>query len=524
MVQRSTRGVDAMGASSIRAYEPEDSFHDVLYDWMERAPWLAISFAMHLVLYFMLAAIPWSAMQSQEVPILNARIDPPDEVFVEPEVEEIIEKIPVPIEDPVQVVENVSDVDAISEDPAESDDPFEAPFAPSNNNNAVIGIGPGGGLGGGGAVGRPGRRPQTPGPVLTSIALGLEWLAEHQSPDGHWDGDDFAYQCDRGGPPADGEGSPLHDVGLTGLAVLAFMGWGDTPESGDYADNIRRGLAWLRRSQDTDSGRIGVAVSSNSIYDHAIATLALCEAQAMAPAPMRGRAAQSAIDFAQRARSAYTGWRYQYPPDGTADTSVTGWMVLALSAARKAGLATDPAAFRDALGWIDEVTDPATGRTGYMQPGEGVARPKHLIDVYPAELSEAMTAAGLLTRAFASDALDQPLAATDHSREAIDRGVELLLALPPHWTEDGAGVDLYYWYYASYALFQLGGSHPSAWKRWEKALVDTLLPAQRQSPACFEGSFDPIGPWGEDGGRVYATAISVLSLEVFFRYERLDEH
>ena len=35
------------------------------------------------------------------------------------------------------------------------------------------------------------------------------------------------------------------------------------------------------------------------------------------------------------------------------------------------------------------------------------------------------------------------------------------------------------------------------------------------------GSWDPIGAWGEDGGRVYSTAILVLTLEAYYRYSRL---
>ena len=47
-----------------------------------------------------------------------------------------------------------------------------------------------------------------------------------------------------------------------------------------------------------------------------------------------------------------------------------------------------------------------------------------------------------------------------------------------------------------------------------------LLPHQR-TDGNFEGSWDPIGPWGKDGGRVYSTAMGALMLEVYYRYAKV---
>jgi hypothetical protein len=62
---------------------------------------------------------------------------------------------------------------------------------------------------------------------------------------------------------------------------------------------------------------------------------------------------------------------------------------------------------------------------------------------------------------------------------------------------------------------------PRAWARFEPALERAILPNQRTEPPCYEGSWDPIGPWGHAGGRVYSTAMLVLCLEVHYRYGRL---
>ncbi|MHC4893882.1 MAG: hypothetical protein ACYTFV_11080, partial [Planctomycetota bacterium] len=71
-----------------------------------------------------------------------------------------------------------------------------------------------------------------------------------------------------------------------------------------------------------------------------------------------------------------------------------------------------------------------------------------------------------------------------------------LLPEPGNLELEGEGnIDFYYWYYGSYALYQLSEEYPKAWRDWEKALEGAILPGQRDgnSPPCFEGS------WGLDG-------------------------
>ena len=78
--------------------------------------------------------------------------------------------------------------------------------------------------------------------------------------------------------PCTGPGDDLHDVGITGLALLAFLGDGNTLGRGRYRDVVSRGVYWLRSQQDVDNGLIGEAIGHTFLYDHAIASLALGEA------------------------------------------------------------------------------------------------------------------------------------------------------------------------------------------------------------------------------------------------------
>ncbi len=74
---------------------------------------------------------------------------------------------------------------------------------------------------------------------------------------------------------------------------------------------------------------------------------------------------------------------------------------------------------------------------------------------------------------------------------------------------------IYYWYYATIAMFQVGGK---AWETWNSALTKTLLVHQRRG-GCLEGSWDPPDNfWGQVGGRLYSTTLNILNLEIYYRY------
>ena len=78
-----------------------------------------------------------------------------------------------------------------------------------------------------------------------------------------------------------GLGSPLHDVGITALSLLAFLGAGETNKSGKYRDTVKKALRWLTDVQDPTTGNFGNDQIGQHTYDHIIATLAMTEAYAL---------------------------------------------------------------------------------------------------------------------------------------------------------------------------------------------------------------------------------------------------
>ena len=339
------------------------------------------------------------------------------------------------------------------------------------------------------------------------IRLGLNWLRDHQDEDGRWDADDFA-KHDAGEARAAGPGNPIHDVGLTGLALLAFLGDGSTMSSGPHREVVRDAVGWLV-TQQGDDGLFGTNASHDYIYDHAIATLAMVEAYGLSAAQDLRPHAQKGIDYLERHRNPHMVWRYQ-PRGGDNDTSITGWATLACKAAQDFKLQINPETLDLCAAWLEEVTDPATGVCGYTKRGESSSRhPGDHVTRYPPKRGAAMTAVGLMCRFF--------LGQTPKEHPVMNRAADTILSKPPRWDEEDGSIDHYYWYYGTYALYQMGGDH---WKTWAKHMTTAVVQTQR-TEGDLAGSWDPVGVWGQDGGRVYSTAMMTLTLEVYYRYARV---
>ncbi len=400
------------------------------------------------------------------------------------------------------------------------DAPFQGP-----KDNAKIGIGGGAG---GAFRGQGGRRTKQPATQDFDSAVddGLRWLAAHQSPNGGWEAAGFGVWCD-GRPISDatkrpeGKGKSLYDTGVTGLALQAFLGAGYTNRGKHpFAKVVSRGLRFLKNVQDPE-GCFGPRSTQQYIYNHAMASIAMIEAYAMTESPIFKGSAQRALDFIKLARNPYFAWRYGIKP-GDNDTSISGWMFLALNSAqlyidhavarsRPPGLTVDASAYDGLKAWLGKVTDPDFGRVGYVQRGTGSARPQEAVDDFPGDETEAMTAVAAFARIMMGEDWRT-------SRE-LKKGLALVASKQPTWNKPKGRLDMYAWHWGSLLMYQAGGKH---WTSWRDALKAGVLSHHRQDgDYCdYKGSWDPSGPWGKDGGRVYSTAIMTLVFQSHYRYDR----
>ncbi len=339
-----------------------------------------------------------------------------------------------------------------------------------------------------------------------AVERALDWLSRHQDDDGRWDAgiaryedgtsvkgdDDFTAHC----PPGEkcfGECAYWEaDTALTGLALLTFLGAGYTHSDGRYAVVVGKGVDFLLTQQKPDGdlrGRSQVV----GMYCHAMATLAMCEAFALTGDDRLRDPVERAVAFLARGR-ARDGLAWRYAPGApTGDTSILGWVVMGLKSAKEVGIPIpgEPAVRRGTLRWLDKV---ATGQS------KGLARYQPWETVTPT-----MTAEAWVCRQFLG--VGGPGPASSEAADFLLRN-----------DSDRGKTNVYYWYYATLALYQHGGE---AWTKWNAQIRDKIVGLQSIS-GHQSGSWEPdSSPYGSKGGRIYCTTLATLSLEVYYRYLRL---
>jgi hypothetical protein len=362
-----------------------------------------------------------------------------------------------------------------------------------------------------------------------AVAAALDWLARHQSPNGEWDACAFDSQCKLN--RCQGPGESTFTRGTTALALLCFLGAGETPSQGVHKECVARGLVALRSVMNTDGflgdhepgapppgtgykhgGWTGSWRHSNGVmYNQAIGTAALCEAFMLTGDPDLRIAAEKTATFTLKVRVAETAWGDTLPADGQLDTSVTGWCVWALAVARasRIELPNADAAITNALRWIEQQTDPQSGRTGYDGRGGAPARTNEMMQKYPADRSEAPTSVAIAIRAFAGR-----LAVSD---EPMRRSADLVAKRVPKWDADAGTIDFYYWFWGAMAMRQCPGVPQEDWLRaMRNAVAENQITDKKRDEF---GSWEPIDPWSAQGGRIYSTAMCCMALESCWRMD-----
>lgn len=327
-----------------------------------------------------------------------------------------------------------------------------------------------------------------------AVRAALNWLAAAQSADGRWDAkkhgagrEYYVLGQDRKGAGAQA------DTGVSGLALLAFIGAGHTHREGLYQPNVGSGIEFLRRAQQSDGNLGGNAGLFAQMYCHSMASFAVSETMAMTRDQRLAPLVRGATRYTIAAQHPTDGgWRYR--PGDTGDTSQLGWQVMVLRSAERCEVAVPPVIWTRIDRFLRQVERGHSGGLAVYRPEE--ARP-----------SRTMTAEALYCRQLVTGRADGELTPAA-LREAIDS----LLAEPP----STAQVNLYYWYYATLALHRAQHVTPeagAAWQRWNDALTRTLLATQNK-----DGSWPETCIWAGYGGRVFTTALGAMCLEVYYRY------
>jgi len=305
------------------------------------------------------------------------------------------------------------------------------------------------------------------------IDNGVKFLLATQEKNGGWDSKKY--------------GGSGYDAGVTALALLALLVDGPGGLAGERGAAARKAATFLVDSQAEDG-------SFGEMYGTALAIEALAEYAAIAGDLERLRPTlERARDYLLDAQNPGAGWRYK-PREGKSDTSVTSRAVCALHRLTLAGVDVPKQAFRDALAWVDSMTEPNFGQVGYNFPGGAPARPEGKQDLFPPEHTASMTAAGALVVIY------EP----DETRDALSRMISLIIETLPLKRFP----DMYYWHAGASALVEDYGTIEPP---WYAALVDAAAPCAKE-----DGGMAACDAWGSFGGRIYATAMTVLALAAPF--------
>ncbi len=358
-----------------------------------------------------------------------------------------------------------------------------------------FGTGMGGGMGGMGlpptmadrcsAQNRSSRMRSTGGRAASEKAVqnALAWLQTRQNSDGSF-----------------GE---AHKVAMTGLALLAYLGHCETPESPVYGETVSRAISYIISM----TGKEGRGLTSDcggggASYSHGIATYALGEAYIMTGDPSYREPFLQGVQRILAGQAPDGGWMYNMnAADVPSDTSVSGWQIQALKSAYLAGL--------DEIG--DEVAtalDKAVGNLKRVQTNRGSFGYRDNTE------GDNLTGVGVFTLSMWKHK-DSP---------EVRRGTEFILQRLEEGTKttDNKGnliyekANLYGMYYDVQALFAVGGRDWKKYNDWfQKSVTDAQL---------SDGSWPPTRS-GQHGGQqegkdfeIYRTAFLTLMLEVYYRY------
>ena len=283
---------------------------------------------------------------------------------------------------------------------------------------------------------------------------GLNYLAKSQGENGSWSDNSYG-----------------SEAGVVGMAVLALLARGDDPEFGPYRVAVKRSLDFILSRQNKSTGYIG-----SSMYNHGFATLALAEAYGITNDLRLGPALQKATDLivGSQKNNSKGAWRYG-PESKDADTTVSGAQMVALLAARNAGLSGYEEAIQKGIAFLLSC-QASNGGFGYTSKS-GPNQPRSAI--------------GCLVLSLAKD--------TDS--DAYRRSVQYLVDNADH---SGQGHKFYSLYYTSQAIFR---ADSNLWRTWNIKNFKRLKSSQGED-----------GSWSGNYGKAFSTSAALLSLALNYRY------
>ncbi len=275
-----------------------------------------------------------------------------------------------------------------------------------------------------------------------AVEQGLAYLASRQNEDGSF-----------------GTGGYARNVAVCGLAGMAFMSAGSTPGRGPHGREVNRCVQYiLAHAQESGFITAPEYASHGPMYGHGFATLFLAEVYGMSPDSEIREKLSQAVKLIVDTQNSDGGWRYQ-PQRRDADISVTICQIMALRAARNAGIYVPNETVERCIEFVKRSQNPDGGFMYMLQGGQSR---------FP------RSAAGVVAL-YSAGIYDGP---------EIQRGLDYLMHHVPR--NDAFNRTTHYFYghyYAVQAMWQAGGEY---WETWYPAIRDSLLERQKGNGSWFD--------------------------------------
>ena len=323
-----------------------------------------------------------------------------------------------------------------------------------------------------------------------AVIKALDWFQSTQKKDGSWGGG--------------------HRVGMTGIALLAYLGHCETPLSEKYGETVQNAIVYLVGVAMANKGKLADNLGDKHWpYEHGIATYAIAEAYTFCKQlginiPNLPEAVQTTGQWIIDNQSRTGSWDYGYAEAGRpsgGDNSIGCWQLQALKACNHTGIEyrNMKRCVRGALRFIEACQNSAGGI--------GYAGQASLTNV-----SSLAGAGALVYQMWGNNAHSVPRKACRYVSSAV------------RFQWDSADSDLYALYYNAQAMINYGGKR---WEAFNAMFLPEVLAAQNADGSFKDvatkagGKINAVAPEFRGGGDVsvhYRTCLAALTLEVYYRF------